>query len=220
MNDLIITILLLVAGASFLGWGIYQLKTGKMVARVKQPTIDEPRQVGALFAVMGVLLFLFAVQTPTFEDKLSDSMRGATFLLSIALFTAFILYTIAYNLRSHRIFAFKSDKSIAPLIKKFYKPVSVALIIDAIIFALLFFMRIFMDINSKNIPPFPVLITIIVLSALSCIFIVYVSLKISLTYKKAQKVVEKTTKSSQKSTEKTTKKTTKKPVKTRKKSKK
>ena len=35
-----------IAGLAFIGWGIYQIKTGKMVAKNRAYQVDEKREVG------------------------------------------------------------------------------------------------------------------------------------------------------------------------------
>ena len=39
-------------GIAFLCWGIYQIKTGKMVAKHHDYTVDEPREIGVLFHLL------------------------------------------------------------------------------------------------------------------------------------------------------------------------
>ena len=55
MDLIILSIIAGIIGAAFLSWGIYQIKTGKMVAKNRVFAVDEPREVGVIFVYLGML---------------------------------------------------------------------------------------------------------------------------------------------------------------------
>lgn len=124
---LILSILLAILSITFIYWGIYQIKTGKMVAfRAKRP-IDSPREVGVIFILLGIeSLFHY---TPLFYSMISTPLTPLwIFTSELAIFsshilayvnTAFFLILAIYSLKTGRIFGIKSDKSTSPAVRRF-----------------------------------------------------------------------------------------------------
>lgn len=182
------TIFLIIFGILFLGWGLYQIKTGKMVAKRKQPTIDEPREVGVLFSLLGILLFILSLPT-YFHDKPKDdrSLLSVIYLVGIAIFLIFFIYVFVYNLKNHRLFAIKKDKAINPLAKHYSVPFSVILLTDAIVASVLLALITFPVSKEFTGISMPVLILIMAFSVFSVVYVLYVNIKISTAYKKSLK---------------------------------
>lgn len=142
--DIIFSILALLFGIAFVCWGIYQIKTGKMVAKKRKNPIDEPREVGAIFIVLGLNLALYFAPYfyATFSTPLTDLWIFAN---EMAIFTAtplailntgFFLAIAIYAFKEHRILGLKSDKTTKKAIGKFLKPVAILSLLRALIFPL------------------------------------------------------------------------------------
>ena len=142
--DIILTILTLLLGIAFVCWGIYQIKTGKMVAKKRKNPIDEPREVGVIFLILGLnTIFYFA---PYIYSLCAEPLTGPwIFANEMAIFTAtplailntaFFLFISIYAFKEHKILGLKSDKTTKPSIGKFWKPVAIVSLIRALVYPL------------------------------------------------------------------------------------
>ncbi len=138
MELLIFAIIFGVIGAAFLGWGIYQIKTGKMVAKRRYPPIDEPREVGHLFVYLGILgstaglNFLF-----WWLDSLDVFASLHTVIDIPSMFAMLVIATVicgeillvalgVYDLVKKRIYFIKTTIKTRSSIKKYYRPMGIA----------------------------------------------------------------------------------------------
>ena len=129
-------------GACFIWWGIYQMKTGKMVAKKRKNPIDEPREAGLAFFVLGLnLLFFLApfILGNTFdpETKLGLFMNQFAIIsapLLACLNTAFFALVAICGFRTKRIFAIKDIKRTELPVKKFSKAIAILALIRALLF--------------------------------------------------------------------------------------
>lgn len=119
MENIIISIISAVIGVAFLGWGIYQLKTGKMVAKRSKYPVDEPRQVGVLFLMLSFVAFWFTVVAGFNELIPNFDIAIANYILMIAL-SIFVVSIVCYGLKKHRIFGVKNTANVAKYVKKYY----------------------------------------------------------------------------------------------------
>ena len=55
MQYILPAIISLTLGIVFIAWGIYQIKTGKMVAKNRKYAVDEPREVGVLLLLLAFM---------------------------------------------------------------------------------------------------------------------------------------------------------------------
>ena len=142
--DILCSILIFLFGICFVSWGIYQIKTGKMVARNRKNPIDAPCEVGALFLTLGLnMSFYFAplfcatFSTPltSFWKFMNEAIIFLAPLLAI-LNTAFFLFVALYAFREHKLFGLKSDKNTKQAIEKFSKPVAILALMRALVFPL------------------------------------------------------------------------------------
>ena len=138
MNDiisLIITILTLLFGVAFLSWGIYQIKTGKMVAKRVKNTVDEPKQVGVIFVFVSLIGFWLAYNYLVLFFSSDPSVIFN--LLFAAIEIGFVTTAAIYGLIKKRIFGFKNTGKIKKNVSKYYLVVNVAMLISVLsVFAL------------------------------------------------------------------------------------
>lgn len=140
--DYLSPLLIALFGICFICWGIYQMKTGKMVAKRAKHAIDEPREAGLAFLVLGLnLLFYLAPfilgNTLTPYDDLGLFMNKFAILSSSALAiinTAFFATVALYGFRTRRIFAIKDAKNTKLPVQKFAKTVAVFSLLRALLF--------------------------------------------------------------------------------------
>ena len=182
---LIISIINLIIFIAFLSWGIYQIRTGKMVARYAKSPIDEPREVGVIFLLISALALWITILTaamfffpdPTAIFYLSGmlfELLGKTILGSIAL--ALICIGVI-GIRSHRIFGIKTLSKIKPLIKKYHLLTNISLVATTTLVSTAFIIG-----DSLSMP---IIITFTILAALGIITTVTPLILISRANKKA-----------------------------------
>lgn len=148
--------LMTLLGASFIYWGIYQIKTGKMVARRAKKPIDAPREVGIIFIVLGLnLIFYIAPYLySSLAKPLSDFWIFANEVVITSdiplaiLNTAFFLSVSVYAFKDHKIFGLKKEKVTKEIIEKHAKSVAIIALVRALIFPL---ERILLAFSSMNV---------------------------------------------------------------------
>ena len=181
---LIISIINLIAFIAFLSWGIYQIRTGKMVARYAKSPIDEPREVGVIFLLISALALWITILTaamfffpdPTALFYLSGmlfELLGSTILGSIAI-ALICIGTI--GIKNHRIFGLKNLPKVKKLTQKYYLLTDISLIATTALVALAFIFG-----SSLSMP---VIIIFAILAALGIITTVAPLILISRTNKK------------------------------------
>ena len=152
MEYIFTSIFAAIFGALFLYWGIYQIKTGKMVAKNTKNPIDEPREVGVIFAIIGMLGLSLAVilftnnpvlVLPHFFQKLAAGfMTSATAATFVTMFACSLV-----GLKKHRIFSVKSTKSIDKIVKKFYIPANLGLAAFSVLLPAAFFGNTYLELG-------------------------------------------------------------------------
>lgn len=192
---------LLLVSIVFAWWGIYQLKTGKMVAKNLKYPVDEPREVGLFFLGISIAFLIPTLRLGAGYLLLSGHLpESAVDIVDISCIVAFALLLLVAiffstkSLFSRRIFGLKSDKILDKLVKKFYLPVD--------LFAIIFY--VFLGISIIGNAFFSLGIFAGLLGLLSILaFFVYAILMatISLKYEKLAKS-QKPPKKSQKSPKK------------------
>ena len=126
-----------IAGLAFTGWGIYQIKTGKMVAKNRAYPVDEPREVGILFlyiGILGIVLMLNllfhskSIELPAEIVKIMEKV-----CLGVGLFGTLLLVIIGiYDLIKKRVFSLKTTPKTRASIKKYYRPIGILSILAGI----------------------------------------------------------------------------------------
>lgn len=135
---------MILLGLCFTYWGIYQIKTGKMVARRAKKPIDAPREVGVIFITLGLNLVFYIA--PYFHSSLAIPLSNlwiftnnvvvaSAIPLSI-LNTAFFLFVSVYAFKDHKILGLKKEKNTKEIIEKYTKPVAILALVRALIFPL------------------------------------------------------------------------------------
>lgn len=124
---------LAIFGFVFFCWGVYQIRTGKMVAHRVKNSIDAPREVGLVFLVLGTFLLIMPILA-IIALFYSVFIAGVLFLLSF-LIPSILLTTVGiFNLIKKHIFTVRSDRYSKKLIKKFYFPCAILQIISGLAF--------------------------------------------------------------------------------------
>ena len=171
----------------FAWWGIYQIKTNKMIAKNAKYPVDEPREVGILFIGISIAFLIptlrFGADDLIKIGLLSESTIEVVEIFCISAFALLLLMAIfffAKSLLSRRIFGLKSNKILDKLTKKYYLPVNLSII----------FFYVFLGIAIIGNAFFTLGIFAGILGLLSIFsFLIYASLMamISLKYKKLAK---------------------------------
>lgn len=140
----IFPIIIALFGACFIGWGIYQIKTGKMVARRVKHAVDEPREAGLAFVVLGLNLIFFLAPflfSATTSFTPYDSVGLFANMLAIkstpilaCINTAFFVIMAICGFRNHRIFAIKDTKETKSSTQKFFKSIAIVALLRALLF--------------------------------------------------------------------------------------
>lgn len=169
MNNLVFliaAIITLLCGLAFLNWGIYQIKTGKMVAKRAKNPVDEPKQVGILFAYVSLIGFwLTYIFMTTF---LSADPVPVISIIFIAIGAGFIITAAIYGLIKKRIFGLKNTTKVAKNVRKYYITVNVATLVMVLAFLALFSNVV---VSSANIFIPVVLSGVILLAAFIIVFL-------------------------------------------------
>lgn len=171
---LIGTIITLVAAISFLSWGIYQIKTGKMVAKRKKKPVDEPRQVGVLF--LFVSLACFWIIYANIMNYLTLEIAPIVNLIFAAIEMGFCITAAIYGLVNKRIFGFKNTDELKKYVRKYYTAVNIALLV-----AMLSLLTIFSSLIS---PASAIAYVLFIVTILSIILATVLMLKIEREYRK------------------------------------
>ena len=139
-----ISSLIILLGLCFTYWGIYQIKTGKMVARRAKKPIDAPREVGVIFITLGLNLVFYIA--PYFHSSLAIPLSNlwiftnnvvvASAIPLAILNTAFFLFVSVYAFKDHKILGLKKEKNTKEIIEKYTKPVAILALVRALIFPL------------------------------------------------------------------------------------
>lgn len=124
---IIAIILTLLFGVAFFSWGVYQIKTGKMVAKRAKKSVDEPRQVGISF--LFVSLACFWVAYILIMNYFSIEPTPLISLIFASVEMGFCITTTIYGLVKKRIFGFKNTAKISKHVKKYYLTVNISLLI-------------------------------------------------------------------------------------------
>ena len=133
---LIVAIITLLFGLAFLSWGIYQIKTGKMVAKRAKNPVDEPKQVGMLFIYVSLVGFWLTYIFMT--AFLSADPAPAISIIFMAISAGFVMTAAIYGLIRKRIFGIKNTVKVAKNVRKHYATVNVATLIMVLAFLTLF----------------------------------------------------------------------------------
>ena len=117
-----------IAGLAFTGWGIYQIKTGKMVAKNRAYPVDEPREVGVLFSYIGILGIVMMLNLLFHSESVEIPYEAVKIIEKISvgtgLFGTFLLIIIGtYDLIKKRVFSIKTTPKTKRAIKKYYIPI-------------------------------------------------------------------------------------------------
>lgn len=172
VTKIITFVIAALVGAVFLYWGIYQLKTGKMVAKRAKKPIDEPKQVGLTFIMLGFAGICLAFICANFAPLLT-TVISLLFLLPCSLF--FILIAI-YGFKYQRIFGIKDTPKLHKIVQKFYKAINVLfIVISAAIISLVICGNIF-----SKVSYFAITVMVII-----CAIIAGCLLKINSEFKKS-----------------------------------
>ena len=149
-------VIALVFGIAFLCWGIYQVKTGKMVAKRKGYSVDEPREVGVLFIYLGILGLVLSVNVArhiwgsAVPEIVSQIISYGC--LTVGLIGPLILFLAGlYNLKNHRIFSLKTAPKTRRSIKKYYPIVAISQIVSGIFISVAVITMIFFPATSTTI---------------------------------------------------------------------
>lgn len=139
-----ISLLMILLGLCFTYWGIYQIKTGKMVARRAKKPMDAPREVGVIFVTLGLNLIFYIA--PYFYSSLAKTMsdvcvfaNNVTIISSVPLAilnTAIFLFISVYAFKDRKILGLKKEKNTKEIIEKYAKPVAILALFRALIFPL------------------------------------------------------------------------------------
>lgn len=130
MEDIlfIITVVLaLLFGIAFFSWGVYQIKTGKMVAKRAKKPVDEPKQVGILFLFVSLACFWVTYVCSMNYFKIEPAPLVSLIFAAVEL--GFCLTAAIYGLTKKRIFGFKNTNKIAKYVKKYYIAVNISLLV-------------------------------------------------------------------------------------------
>ena len=164
MQNLIIASITFLFGVAFLLWGIYQIKTGKMIAKRARNTVDEPKQVGALFIFVSLIGFWIAYMfLMTFLSIEPISIVSIAFM---AIEVSFVAATAIYGLINKRIFGFKKTPKVNKLVKKYYAAVNIAML--AVVASIVMLFSNMVALNANTIV-FVILISVIFLGVLVAI---------------------------------------------------
>lgn len=124
---IIIAIITLIFGIAFLGWGIYQIKTGKIVAKHAKNTVDEPRQVGVFFIFISFIGF-WATYICTAKFFEIDTIPVVN-IIFVAVEMGFLTTAAIYGLVKKRIFGFKNTAKISKNVKKYYVVINLSMLV-------------------------------------------------------------------------------------------
>ena len=143
ISYLIFSIISLIACLAFFSWGRYQIRTGKMVARLAVNPVDEPREVGMLFLAISFLTlwltYLFAMMYffPSLPPIVS-SITDVFGTLVVILLPLAAIIAASLGIMRRRIFGIKPLPKIRPLIKKYYLLTNISTIILSVTLCVLF----------------------------------------------------------------------------------
>lgn len=142
-------------GLCFIYWGIYQIKTGKMVARRAKKLMDAPREVGIIFIILGLNLIFYIA--PYFYSSLANSLSNLWVFanniviksaLPLAILnTAFFLFISIYAFKDKKILGLKKEKNTKDVIEKYTKPVAILALVRALVFPLERVLLLFLSVN-------------------------------------------------------------------------
>lgn len=149
-----------------------------MVAKRAKNPIDEPKQVGVLFTIIGVAAFWLAMFFEIYSiDPQSNSIIDLTaWILKFGLLLVilgFVIYIVVYGFKKRRVFGLKNSPKIAKYTKKYYKIINWSILICMIAALVLFLLGDIM----------PWILIIITASIIMITIIVAVSLMIKLSQK-------------------------------------
>ena len=138
MQYILPAIISLIFGAIFIAWGIYQIKTGKMVAKNRKYAVDEPREVGVLFTLIGLYGITIAISiissNPDWQaaSPIFEVITSICGIVCVATGPLFMFAIGIYELIKQRIFGVKTTPKTKSKIKKFYRPVALCKIVAGI----------------------------------------------------------------------------------------
>ena len=176
MDDIIINLFSIVFtlsfGIAFLSWGIYQVKTGKMVAKNTKNPIDEPKQVGMLFIMLSLAAFFitFVQLKIILSLTLGADFVILCYILGLSEFS-FLLAAAIYGFKNHRIFGIKNTGSLKKLSEKFSSIFNFSLVLISLGILILYIPMTTTFLSIDNLAfinnCFPIGMTIITVSVLS-----------------------------------------------------
>lgn len=203
MKYILLSLIILLAIA-FIVWGIYQIRTGKMVAKNAKFPIDEPREVGVVFLCLGIfglfpLCFLIPITwvvawygsspTPPLPDY---PILNLISMLVFSLPFFVLLFFFIKSLKNERIFGVKSDNILRPLIKRYYCITDLGFIIATLFFPVAYIFSWCENLRFLSGP-------CAVISVLGLFIGTYCLMKIESEYKKHSKHTKPAKKSTRKS---------------------
>lgn len=134
-------IIAILFGITFLGFAIYQIKTGKAVSKADDPH-EDPRECGFLFLILAFMAFGLAFVMLSQAFKFPDSVDTIFMFVSMifAFVACFIIFMSGFlGLKNRRIYTIKHDAKfikhnikLQKLVIKFYKFVGISEILLAI----------------------------------------------------------------------------------------
>ncbi len=143
MELIILTIIAGILGAAFLSWGIYQIRTGKMVAKNRAFATDEPREVGVIFVYLGILGLVWAINFLLWRLDSFNVFSSARIhlpsifaMVSIAVGMCGPLLLVIfgiYDLIKKRVFSIKTMPSTKKMIKKYYRAIGISKIMVGVL---------------------------------------------------------------------------------------
>ena len=180
MQNLIIASITFLFGAAFLSWGIYQVKTNKMVAKNAKNTVDDPKQVGMLFTLIGIVGFwlTFVFLSQYFSPKPSEFLELISMIIGyvvVAIIFISVLSFIIYGFKNRRIFGFKNTLKIQKYTQKYYKIINTALLVTLFSSTAIFLF-------GKNLP-FLLSLIIFIIDTASMLTAIILMIKIELKQK-------------------------------------
>ena len=143
MDLIIFAIIAGLIGLAFLSWGIYQIKTGKMVAKNRVFAVDEPREVGVIFMYLGILGLVLGVNfllwgLDSFNAFSNETVHFPSVFAMVAIAVGMcgplllIIFGI-YDLVKKRVFSIKTMPRTKKMIKKYYLAIGLSKIMVGIL---------------------------------------------------------------------------------------